>query len=215
FATLEFSQGFDDFLGAMGSSLSAEALEIGDRPSRRGGPEDDRLASGRFFKVFATASRLQTLNTDYGLSMLVRGEYQWSNDLLVPLEQYSVGGPDNVRAYPPAQQLLDRAAFYSIELLKNMPFIGDRPAFNNRSWGEVVQLSAFYDFAVGRLNKPLASDRQEGVGGYVNFRGAGLQIRFTLPGLIESRLIFARRLGDREADNGRTNQFWADLTYRF
>lgn len=215
FATLDISQGFNDFLGSMGSSAAAEALEIGDRPSRRGGPEDDRFAEGEFTKVFATASRLQTLNSNIGLSLLARIEYQWSNDLLVPLEQYSVGGPDNVRAYPPAQQLLDRAAFYSLELIKNMPFIGAKPAFNNRSWGEVVQLSMFYDFAVGRLNKPLTSNVQEGVGGYVNFRGAGIQARFTLPGLIESRIMMARRLGDTEADNGRTNQYWVDFTYRF
>jgi len=215
FATLEISQGFNDFLGAMGSSASAEELEIGDRPSRRGGPENDRFAEGRFTKLFLTASRLQTLNSDYGLSLLVRGEYQWSSDLLVPLEQYSVGGPDNVRAFPPAQQLLDRAAFYSIEIIKNMPFIGDRPAFRNRSWGEVVQLSAFYDFAVGRLNTPLTSNRQEGLGGHVNFRGAGVQARFTLPGFIESRLIYARALGDTKPDNESSNQFWVDFTYRF
>jgi hemolysin activation/secretion protein len=215
FVTLEVSRGVDDLFGAMGSANSAAQLEIGERPSRQGGPEDPSFASGQFTKVFATASRLQTISGGYGLSLLARAEYQWSNDLLVPLEQYSVGGPDNVRAYPPAQQLLDRAGFYSFELIKNMPFIGDKVAFGNRTWGELIQLSVFYDFAVGRLNKPLSSDKQEGLGGYVNFRGAGVQMRFTLPGLIESRIMFASDYSDSVPDNGRPNQLWGDLTYRF
>lgn len=216
FATLELSHGFDDFLNAMGSANAASQLPVstGETPSRRGGP-DRQFAAGRFDKVFATASRLQTINSNYGMSLLVRGELQWSNDLLVPLEQYSVGGPDNVRAYPPAQQLLDRAAFYSFELIKNMPFIGDKPAFGNRTWGELIQISAFYDFAVGSLNKPLSSDIQDGLGGYVNFRGAGVQVRFTLPGFIESRIIFASPYSDAIPDNGSPNQLWGDLTYRF
>ncbi len=214
FATLEYSRGINDLFNAMGSANSAAQLPISDRPSRQGGGNRE-LAAGQFNKVFATASRLQTINANYGLSLLMRGELQWSNDLLVPLEQYSVGGPDNVRAYPPAQQLLDRAAFYSFEVIKNMPFIGNKPAFGNRTWGELVQLSAFYDFAVGRLNRPLASDIQDGLGGYVNFRGAGVQLRFTLPGLIESRIIFASDYSDSVPDNGRPNQLWGDFTYRF
>ncbi len=214
FATLEVSRGINDLFNAMGSANSAAQLEIGETPSRQGG-SDREYAAGQFNKLFATASRLQTINSSYGMSLLVRGELQWSNDLLVPLEQYSVGGPDNVRAYPAAQQLLDRAAFYSIEFIKNMPFIGDKQAFGNRTWGELIQLSAFYDFAVGRLNRPLASEIQEGLGGYVNFRGAGVQLRFTMPGFIESRIIFASDYSDAIPDNGRPNQLWGDFTYRF
>jgi hemolysin activation/secretion protein len=215
FVTLEVSRGVNDLFGAMGSANDAAQLEIGERPSRQGGPEDPNFASGQFTKVFMTASRLQTISSSYGLSLLARGEIQWSDDLLVPLEQYSVGGPDNVRAYPPAQQLLDRAGFYSFELIKTLPFIGDRIAFGNRSWGELIQLSVFYDFAVGRLNKPLSGDKQEGLSGYVNFRGAGVQMRFTLPGMIESRIMFASDYSDAVPDNGRPNQLWGDLTYRF
>ncbi len=215
FATFEYSRGINDLFGAMGSSLSAAELELGQRPSRRGGPADDRFAAGQFDKIFLTASRLQTLSPEYGLTLLVRGEYQWSNNLLVPLEQYSVGGPDNVRSYPPAQKLLDRAVFGSIELIKSMPFIGDREAFRGRSWGEVVQLSVFYDVAVGRLNKPLGNEIQEGFGGNVNFQGAGIQLRFTLPGFIESRIIYASELGRQKPANGRPNQLWGELIYRF
>ncbi len=214
FGTLEFSRGFNDLFGAMGSSASATALPVGVRPSRQAG--DGRFASGQFSKVFLSASRLQTLWKN--ASLLGRLEYQWTDDFLLSSEQYSVGGPDNVRAYSQAQFLLDRAAFLSLEYIQNMPFITDVPAFGNRTWGELVQLSLFYDHAVGRLERPLPTQQQ----GYINFRGAGIQARFTLPGVLESRLMWAWELSghdDPESPktpaNGRKPQFWGELIYRF
>lgn len=209
FATLELSRGVNDLLGAMGSHIDALEKEPGFRPSRQAGQPDGRFASGQFAKVFLSASRLQTIRPN--LSLLVRGEYQWTTDFLVPMEQYSVGGPDNVRAFPPAQILLDRAQFLSAELILNMPFITDVQAFGNRTWGELVQISAFYDHARGRLNKPLPNDPS----GNEHFKGAGVQARFTLPGTIESRLIFAWEVGSDESDNERSPQIWGDFTYRF
>lgn len=209
FATLELSRGVNDLLDAMGSHLDALDKEVGFRPSRQAGQPDGRFASGQFAKVFLTASRLQTIRPN--LSLLLRGEYQWTTDFLVPMEQYSVGGPDNVRAFPPAQILLDRAQFLSAELILNMPFITDVQAFGNRTWGELVQISAFYDHARGRLNKPLPNDPS----GNEHFKGAGVQARFTLPGTIESRLIFAWEVGSDEAENERSPQIWGDFTYRF
>lgn len=209
FATLELSRGLNNFAGSMGSHIDALQKTVGFRPSRQAGQPDGRFASGQFAKIFATGSRLQTLTSN--LSLLVRGEYQWTTDFLVPMEQYSVGGPDNVRAFPPAQALLDRAAFISAEFIHNMPFITDVPAFGNRTWGELVQISAFYDHAVGRLNKPLPNDPS----GYVNYKGAGVQVRFTLPSVIESRLIWAWEVGSDKADNEKSPQIWGDFTYHF
>jgi hemolysin activation/secretion protein len=209
FITVDLSRGINGFLGAMGSHLDALKLPVGERPSRQAGPPDGRYASGQFSKVFITASRLQTIRPN--TSLLLRGEFQWSPNLLVPLEQYSVGGPDNVRAFPPAEDLLDRAGFLSVELIQNMPFITDMQAIGNRTWGELIQLSVFFDYAVGRLNKPLLTDPQ----GYVNYKGAGVQLRFNLPGTLEGRLISAWDTAGKEAANGRKPQIWFDITYRF
>jgi len=216
-ATIEYSRGVSGLLGAMGTSAQSELEDIANQPSRIGDVSGTRtFASGDFDKIFATASRLQTVKSDWGLSVLIRAEYQWTTDFLVPMEQYSIGGPDNVRAYAPAQQLVDRGAFLSFELIKNMPFIGDKVAFGNRTWGELVQLSAFFDAAYGRLNNPFSSDIQDGLGDYVNFRGVGLQARFTLPGFLESRVMIAEDVFTHwEPDNGRAQQIWADFTYRF
>jgi hemolysin activation/secretion protein len=209
FATMEWRHGFNDFLGSMGSHQAALKQLAGYRPSRQAGPPDGRFASGEFNKIFITASRLQTIRPD--LSLLLRGEYQWSPDFLVPMEQYSVGGPDNVRAFPPAQALVDEAAFVSAELIQNMPFVTDVPAIGNRTWGELIQLSIFYDLAVGRLNKPLPTDPH----GYQNFKGAGLQLRFNLPGTLDARLISAWELAGKTVANGRKPQIWLDITYHF
>ncbi len=212
FATLEFSRGFNDLFGAMGSNAAAVNLPVGLRPSRSAGGADRRFAAGQFSKVLLTASRLQTIYSE--AQLLLRAEYQWTDNFLVSTEQYSVGGPDHVRAYPQAQFLLDRAAFFSAELIHNMPLITDVQALDNRTWGELVQFSLFYDHANGRLEKPLSSDPQ----GYINFAGAGVQTRFTLPGKLEARLMLAWPVTDSKRfppDNGRRPQFWSDLTYRF
>jgi hemolysin activation/secretion protein len=222
FATLELSKGFNDLFGAMGNASTALNNVGADvRPSRQGGPPNRNFAEGEFFKMFATASRLQTVKDN--LSLLVRTELQLTDDILVPMEQYSIGGPDHVRAFPQAQFLADNALFFSIELIHNMPFITDVPAFGNRTWGELVQLSVFYDHALGHLEDPLVGDPQD----HLNFKGAGVQLRFTLPGVIESRLMFAKEVGsqvynDDASDpnkfvtgNGRSMQVWGDITYRF
>ena len=210
FASLEFTRGFNDIFGAMGSGAEALDKQTGSRPSRQAGPPRRDFAAGQFSKVFATASRLQTIKPN--LTMLLRAEYQWTKDLLIPLEQYSVGGPDNVRAFPQAQQLFDQALFLSVELIQNMPFITNVSAFGNRTWGELVQLSVFYDQVVGRLNNPLSTEPK----GHINFKGAGVQMRFTLPGTLESRFMWAWQMGGpRPSDNERVPQFWGDITYRF
>jgi hemolysin activation/secretion protein len=209
FATLELSHGFDDIFGAMGSTESALIKRAGVRPSRRGGPPNREFAAGQFSKMFVTASRLQTIRP--GLSLLARTELQLTENILVPMEQYAIGGPDNVRAFPQTQFLADNALFFSFEFIQNMPFIGDVQAFGNRTWGELVQLSVFYDHAIGILKEPLAQDPQD----HVNFKGAGIQMRFTLPGSLESRLMFTKEVGSDEAANGRGMQVWGDVTYRF
>jgi len=211
FATLELYRGVNDLFGAMGSASEAAQRPFGFRPSRQGGPPEQRFAEGQFTKLFATYTRLQTLTKHQ--SLLFRAEWQWSDDLLVPMEQYSAGGPDNVRAFSVAQILWDRAYFWSLEYIINAPFIADKPAFDNRTWGELLQFSIFYDMAIGRLNDPLPNDQQT----YDNIRGAGFGLRFNVPGSIESRFLMAWALGSErdEVGNDRTPQFWGDLTYSF
>jgi hemolysin activation/secretion protein len=211
FIELEYSHGFNDFLGSMGSNADALLLPSGSRPGRRGNDNAGRaFAEGQFSKIFASAMRLQTL--PYNFNLLARTEFQWSDDLLVPLEQYAVGGPDHVRAYPQTQQLLDRALFGSIELSHPIPFITGKQAFANRTWGELVSLAVFYDHAIGRLNKPISTDPQR----HANFKGAGFQAQLIWQGILESRFIVAWPMGGKyPPENERNPQLWGDFTFRF
>ncbi len=212
FATLTIRRGFNDVLGAMGSN-SDQLAGIGNkRSSRRGG--SGRLAEGQFLKVEANYQRLQLITRN--TSLLFRTEFQWSQDLLVPLEQYSVGGPENVRGFPDAQGLFDRAYFVSLEYIFNAPFFADKPAFMNRTWGEILQLSFFYDFATAQQNDALDTDQDRNTSGkWVTYRSWGVGLRFNLPGMIDSRLMYANPLGPEAPDNGRGGQIWGDLTYSF
>ncbi len=209
FAYLEFSRGLNNFFDSMGSPAEAAALPSSIRPSRQEGAPDNDFAAGQFSKIFASYTRLQTLRRNQ--SLLIRAEFQWTKDALVPLEQYSVGGPENVRAFPSAQVLWDRAYFVSMEWLVNAPFFADRPAFDNHTWGELLQFSVFYDVATGRLNNPLTTDAN----GYSVLKGAGVGLRFNVPGLFESKIFWATEIGGEDVGNERNVQVWGDVTYRF
>jgi len=225
FATLTYNHGFNDLLGAMGSPLDA-GMKIGGKfPSRRGGSGE--FAAGQFNKIAGNFTRLQNLSplNDLfkleskwfdGQSILFNAEIQWSSDRLTPLEQYSVGGPDNVRAYGVAEKLYDKALFYSIEYLTNAPFISQKEAFGGRTWGELVQLSVFYDFALGKNNDPLPSEKSA----YENFYGAGVGIRFNFPGLVTARVTSSWAINERvgtpqDPVNVRHPQIWGDITFTF
>ena len=205
-ANLSISHGFNDWLGAMGD------LPGSVRPSRLGG--NHKYAQGEFNKVLLTYTRSQSLiplsDKLRHHALLLRGEVQWSSDLLVPLEQYSVGGPTNVRAYQPTEKLFDRAMFGSIEWIIDAPGIADQPAFGNRTWGEVVQLSFFFDIAFGKLNSALPSEKQSG-----NFKGVGFSLWAGNPNVFSWKLSVATPIGNPNPANMREPQYWMDLNLFF
>lgn len=213
FATLSIDRGVNDIFGAMGSSGDQLAGSASSRSSRRGNQATE-FAEGQFTKISGSYQRLQLMTKNQ--SVLFKSEFQWSNDILAPLEQYSVGGPENVRGYPDAEGLFDRAYFFSLEYIFNAPFIADVPAFQNRTWGELLQFSVFYDFATAQQNDALntASDRNTS-GSWVTFKSVGMGLRFNLPGSIDSRLMYATELGAEIPNNGRFGQIWGDFTYSF
>ncbi len=209
FAFLEFSHGVNNLFNSIGSHVDALNLPIGLQPSRQKGLPDGRFAAGQFSKVFASYTRLQTLRKNH--SLLIRSEFQWAKDALLAIEQYAVGGPDNLRAFPVSQVLWDRAYFLSLEWLMNAPGFADKPAFDSRTWGELLQFSLFFEQASGRLNYPLPTEQQR----HNSLRGVGLGLRFTLPGVFESKLSVATEIGGNDVGNGRNVQIWGDMTYKF
>ncbi|MEQ8662231.1 MAG: ShlB/FhaC/HecB family hemolysin secretion/activation protein, partial [Gammaproteobacteria bacterium] len=172
------------------------------------------FASGQFDKVLLSLSRFQALSplwdalTDHNL--LFTFELMWSPDLLVPIEQYTAGGPNNVRGYRPTEQLFDRAVFGSVEWIINAPFIADQPAFGNRTWGELLQFSVFYDMAAGKLNSALPTEKQSN-----NFKSVGFALSFNNPNVFSGKITIASPLGDPRPENGKDPQYWVDLNFFF
>ena len=213
FLTITWSRGFNDALGAMGSSAD-QFTGLSECRSGRRGNQAGEFAEGQFEKVTLSYQRLQLLAKNQ--SIMFATEAQWSNDILSNQELYSVGGPENVRGFPDAQGLFDRAFFFKLEYILNAPFgLASRPAFMNRTWGEVLQLSVFYDFATATKNDPLTNQDVTEQNRWINYKSIGLGLRFNIPGSINSRLMYANKIGVDQPNDNRYGRLWADFTYSF
>jgi hemolysin activation/secretion protein len=209
--TLGFAYGLGDKLGGHGeSTASAQSVP----PRRQGG--STRFSSNDFWKLQGTFSRFQKI-TEH-LSMLARLEGQWSHDLLTSEQQYSIGGPTNVRAYNVSEFLVDKALYASMEWTLDAPFFADAQFREGLSWGQVLKVSFFADFAWGQINDPLPAEDWN-----LNLGGIGAGLSFNLPGRFLTRLQYARPVGKLVPgvgtpgfpSDGESHQWWLDLTYQF
>lgn len=195
---LSYTHGFKDLLGSLGDY----------DPSAPGGAS--RLgASGEFDKISVQLQRLQRLTQN--TSVLLRVDGQYSDDPLVSLEQFSLGGPTSVRAYSVSEVLAERGGVASLELILGAPGIAKKPAFSNYTWGQLLQLSVFADYAKGWLNEPLLSGQEASV----ELSGAGGALQFAVPGHVFARLEVATPLSSRPVGNGRDPQFYFRLGASF
>jgi hemolysin activation/secretion protein len=188
---LSVTHGFNDLLGSLDEY----------DPAATGGAS--RLgASGQFDKITLKLQRLQRLTRS--TSLVLRADAQFTDDPLVSLEQFSLGGPEAVRAYPTAEILAEKGVLATIELLLGAPGFANRPAFGSRTWGQVLQISMFADYGNGKSNDPLLSAQAQSV----DLAGAGVAIQLSIPGRVFARIDVASPLNDREASNGRDPQYY-------
>lgn len=203
-----YSHGFPDLFGSMGRNVSRPSTP----PSRQAG--DRRFAGGDFDKFFFTYSRLQSLSPlgDFwgNKSLLLRLEGQWSADLLVPLEQYAFGGPNNVRAYRPTEALSDKAAFFSLEYIVQAPGFSDKEGIGGKTWGELLQVALFYDIGWGSRNEPLRSEDKA-----IVLDGYGFSVQFNNPDSFAAKLAIGFPISDPEPINDREPQYWLDFNLPF
>ena len=101
-------------------------------------------ASGSFDKYSATFQRIQRITENN--SVILRGGYQWTDDLLVSLEQVGIGGPYSVRAYPIAQGLVDRGGFAGLEWVVD---VGNLGAWASDRWD--LSLFLFAEYGGGKI----------------------------------------------------------------
>ena len=153
--------------------------------------------------------RLQRL-TQY-TSLVLRVDGQYTHDPLVSLEQFSLGGPDSVRAYSVSETLAEKGGVASLEFVMGAPGFASRPAPGSRTWGDILQFSLFVDYANGDLNAPLVASQNSSVA----LSGAGGAIQFSLPGRVFARVDVSTRLTDRTPTNGHSPQCYFRLGTSF
>jgi hemolysin activation/secretion protein len=73
------------------------------------------LADSEFFSWIGQANYAHRLN-DHGVQMVLRGSVQLSNDTLLPLERFALGGHATVRGYRENYRVRDEGYFVSAEL---------------------------------------------------------------------------------------------------
>lgn len=197
-----FGHGYADLLGSLDEG--DPGVELGSSRRNQAGT----FAGGKFDKWYGQFSRLQQI-TDTS-QLLLRLAAQASDDLIISLEQMALGGPNSVRAYTPAEFLVDTGGFASLEYIISAPGFSDREAFRGFNWGELLRLSLFYDYAGGYLSEAsFGEQKTRDISGY------GLGIDFRLPGSFWTRLDLAYPAGSEDPSDGDDPQFYFTFNLAF
>ncbi len=111
-------------------------------------PSDSRLSrrDGEFLSILLQGQYIRRLSQT-GNQLILRSSVQWTDDALLSLEQYSVGGVSTVRGYRENQLVRDRGATVSAELRlpvdRYIPWL----PYNSRKRREpLLQVAPFVDF---------------------------------------------------------------------
>lgn len=206
-----YVHGFGGLLGAMEGRDAPDASRIGD---------DGKHAGAEYDKFVAGLIRKQALPWDSDLWLRLNG--QWTSDFLVPLEQFAIGGPNSVRAYPAAEWLFDKGYFASLEWEFPVPFLerleGKKPrCFYVPKWtscnaptklSEALRLSVFADFAEGWLNNARANELD-----HQAVTGIGIGLKFAARNL-RMNLSLATPVGSPTPSNDHDPQVFFNLAYQ-
>lgn len=91
---------------------------------------------GRFFAIIGQGQYVRRLGSK-GAQLILRSAFQWTDDPLLSLEQFPVGGAETVRGYRENQLVRDKGVQGSVELRV--------PVWSRGNGSPLVQLAAFYD----------------------------------------------------------------------
>jgi hemolysin activation/secretion protein len=197
-----YSWGIPDFLGSMDefgmSSNGALSTRIGGSGAQAGGD---------FGKAMLRYQRLQRISASN--SILLRLEAQHSSDLLTSIEQFVMGGPNNVRAYPIAEFLMDKGQFASVEWIVDLLQL-----FGDGGTNGSFSISAFGDYAHGEVNDPFGDQNPD-----VDLAGVGIGIAIghTSNGgnQFSFRIDVSQASTHFDPTNDRDPQYFGQLSYTF
>lgn len=198
-ADITYSQGLGDTLGSMDGSNAEDS-------GRQGG--SGKKAGAHFDKWNLNYARVQSL--PYEQSLIIKLNTQYSDDLLTSLEQFQLGGPNSVRAYPVSEYLSDKGYLASLEWSVGLPFVGDYNAFSGKKWRDIFNLSFFYDSTKGWINDPLLFQKDD-----ISLEGYGFAIQLKEINGLVGRFYVAKPLGNPEPSNDREPQYYFEFSYNF
>nr|WP_243649160.1 ShlB/FhaC/HecB family hemolysin secretion/activation protein [Luteibacter rhizovicinus] len=193
-----------------------DLLQVSLRQSISDDSAEPDLVSPRHARSFLveklTYTRLQFLTPTQRLYFKFNGQY--TRAALTPLEQFSLGGPDSVRAYPVAQYLSDRGYYASLEYHVDAPGFASMASPFGRPWREVLELEAFIDVARGFA---AGANRIDATTKVPTMRGIGAGFIFRLPGFhqFELHLDASRPWGPDRASGARGTRVYARLGLTF
>ncbi|MBK9521138.1 MAG: ShlB/FhaC/HecB family hemolysin secretion/activation protein [Rhodocyclaceae bacterium] len=194
---LGLSGDYRDTLGGGGInvfnvSYSRGKLKFGS-PAQAAADEANRQTGGWYGKANFSGSRLQAL-TDRTALFLAYGQ-QWGNKNYDASEQFSLGGPNSVRAYPVGEGAGDRGYLGTVELRYRLPYEEEIP-------GTMV-VTAFNDFGRTTLiNNPTPADlaAQSPLSARISGFGVGLNWEIPNQGYVRAS-VSVRDTGDPTADH--------------
>jgi hemolysin activation/secretion protein len=156
-------------------------------------------------------ARMQYLTPSQRLFGRLYGQY--TRDVLVPMEQIALGGPDSVRSLPVSEVLGDLGYQATLEYQVDAPGFGDVASpFGGRPWRDLLQFEVFFDH--GRV---FAADGSLAVASGQTWNGAGAGLVFQLPHVhgFKLEVSAATPVGGASASDGDDLRAWARLGMTF
>ncbi|MBQ0719285.1 MAG: ShlB/FhaC/HecB family hemolysin secretion/activation protein [Gammaproteobacteria bacterium] len=160
-------------------------------------------ANPNFFYLTGNIESVWNLG-NYELRASLAGQY--TEDLLISNEGYTIGGVDSVRGYRESEQLGDRGWVARAEL-KTPELFSDRLSFER---GMSARLFAFYDYAEASL-VAAAPDQED----KFQLAGTGLGVELSLFDHIDSTIYWALPLKDSGDIESGEERVHFDLTFDF
>lgn len=139
-----------------------------------GGTDNPTPPDGNFFSWLGQFQYVRLLAPD--TLLLFRGDLQFADRPLVPLEQLSIGGPDTVRGYRRDLVLADSGALASVEVRF--------PIFRSSTLPGLLQIGPFFDFGTAFSRFETLDSSPE------TLASAGLGLSFQLGDSLTARLDY-------------------------
>lgn len=188
-----FSQGIPNF---MGTTL---------KNSEAGGKFSKTNLNYSFTKSLAQLFSNSFFNNQF---LFAKFEGQYSKNNLVSLEQSSLGGPSNVRAYAISESLMDKSYFIALE------WIAETSPDLQISWLKNLMFSLFIDYAKGWRSNPLPSEINKDLH-KSTLSGLGSSIIINTRKGLNTKFDIAYPLTSKRSSNLRKLQYYFTLAYAF